>query len=448
MKYKKQIVMICLITFLFLPFQKYEEPKAEILTLTAGTIIACAALATACGVVVSNPDVLKDIGTRVYDGIKDIEGVFETVGDKVKINVTSSLLEYLVPWLIENVPSSPTYVEQNIISNGGVINLTKVLNFDAIGKHVYFKVFGDGNTKITVKIRPAFNPSGYSYRGIFYPTSTSNSFEVYSTPNSSNSISFSCANFYANNFDLECTPCEFWIEGAVSVTDSVCIPYGEEINELEDVSLEKPKEYFPAGSGSISVPVDTPLSNYNPSVDSPITVPSDLVGDGISADVDTSTDTGAIDKPNVDVGETPTTGDSLWDTLLSWLSSLFAPLTALLEWIGDMINSILDTLKNLIVPEEMEKINFGPLYFSFADKFPFCIPFDLIRMIKEFQATDEKPIFHVDMSPFSSNKYSRGEVGFTIDLTKFDDLIKIVRTLTLISFIFTIAFKTRDIIKG
>lgn len=472
MKYKKQIVMICLITFLFLPFQKYEEPKAEILTLTTGVIISCAALATVAGLVITNPDMLQDVGTIVYEGIKDIDGAIEKVGDKVKINVTKTLLEKLVPYLVENVPTDTVYRDENVsetlssdssfvykvsIPNVGS-SVTYNMNYTGVGiprfrvstvhkdypNSAWYDICAkpiDDSSLSTFNIELKIERADTSY---FNYTYYLNGAEYYT---GSKSIKY-MSDMINLRLERSVSSLNGVVDGTLTFdkTDSICIPYTEK--NTESVSADKPKEYFPVGSGSISVPIDTPLSNYNPSVDNPISLPSDLVGDGISADVDTSTDTGAIDKPNVDVGETPTTGDSLWDTLLSWLSALFSPLFSLLSWIGDLLNSILDFLKSLVIPEEFNSLDFSPLYFSFANKFPFCIPFDLINMIKEFESEKKEPKFYVDMSAFSNNIAKTGNVGFEIDLTKFDELITIVRTITLISFIFYIAFKTRDIIKG
>lgn len=350
MKYKKQIAMICLITFLFLPFQKYEEPKAEILTLTTGAIIACAALATAAGVIITNPHMLQDVGERIYEGIRDIDGAIEKVGDKVKINVTKGLIKAVV-----GVCSSLPKIEE--YKNKIYDYLSPTIMIKSYSFEEYNSTYGS----VTLKSR-------YDKCNLdFYFNNSSKSYYMgskYLNKGEQVTLQYSLIgnNFYAYLDGVKTVqtnslnrPSKVW--GYFTFNDymdvvsadygeSVCIPYTEE--NSKNVSADKPLAYFPTGSGSISVPIDTPLSNYNPSVDNPISLPTDLVGDGISADVDTSTDTGAIDKPNVDVGETPTTGESLWDTLLSWLSSLFAPLVALLEWIGSILTSILEFLGSLV----------------------------------------------------------------------------------------------------
>lgn len=357
MKYKKQIVMICLITFLFLPMSgKYEEPKAEVLLLSTGAIIACAALATAAGVIITNPDMLQDVGERIYYVIKDIPNAIQNVGDNVKINVTRNILDSVIS-ICNNLPVAD-YIKNKIqFSSDSANSIVKhgcwngYINFTPIEDMRYLRIYYNGSLCDEVGFQISAGTT-YTLRAEYIKESSGTWYQrFYDSINGSlvggNSLSWATSfhptvewTITALNSNKVSIPLSY------EYGDSVCIPYTEK--NTESVSADKPKEYFPVGSGSISVPIDTPLSNYNPSVDNPISLPTDLVGDGISADVDTSTDTGSIDKPNVDVGETPTTGDSLWDTLLSWLSSLFAPLVALLEWIGSILTSILDFLGSLV----------------------------------------------------------------------------------------------------
>lgn len=357
MKYKKQIAMICLITFLFLPISgKYEEPKAEILTLTAGTIIACAALATAAGVIITNPDMLQDVGERIYDGIKNIPNAIENVGDNIKINVTKEILNTVIS-VCDSIPKIEyvksiidSYLDDNIYGFGGYSLPSDV----RVGSLSIMPLSGNDSSSTSLKIKISYGSYSFGTFNFPFDEPVDISFDLSSKDGKIfvNSVPYSVTyggtlwQDYSLRLSLPSNWNGTWRVLGYESEQSICIPYTPE--NTENVSADKPKEYFPVGSGSISVPIDTPLSNYNPSVDNPISLPTDLVGDGISADVDTSTDTGAIDKPNVDVGETPTTGESLWDTLLSWLSSLFAPLVALLEWIGSILTSILDFLGSLV----------------------------------------------------------------------------------------------------
>ena len=442
MKYKKQIAIICLITFLFLPMSgKYEEPKAEILTLSAGTVIACAALATVAGVIITNPYMLEDVGTIVYDGIKNIPNAIENVGNNIKLNVTKDLLNTVVG-ICNTIPKVDKFVdkvveksldESNVYSLDSLINgATYTCYFPKGANYMYLRNAPSGNDRnITIKCPKGYNSFRITVAGEKYTVYFNGSL-VASGKSYVSDLNLSSVAFYDNFSQVQFRP------SLVEEVQSVCIPYTEE--NTKNVSADKPLVYFPTGSGSISVPIDTPLSNYNPSVDNPISLPGDLLGEGdLVADEDTS-----VDVPDTSV-DVPNTGDSVFDKFGSWLGSL---LSSLFSPLVDLLQSILDFLKGLVIPGEWNTLDFSPLYFSFADKFPFCIPFDLIRMVKEFNAEAKEPVFYVDMSGFSNDKNSLSEVGFTLDLTEFDELITIVRTLTLISFVFFLALKTRDIIKG
>lgn len=431
MKYKKQILIICLITFLFLPFQKYEEPKAEILTLTTGVIIACAALATAAGVVITNPDMVKDIGTIVYDGIKDISGAIEQVGDKVKINVTSALLENLVPYLVENVPTDTVYRDENVsetlssdssfvykvsIPNVGS-SVTYNMNYTGVGiprfrvstvhkdypNSAWFdicsKSFSDSSLSsfnIELKIERA-DTSYFNY------TYFLNGVEYYT---GSKSISY-MSDMINLRLERSVSSLNGVVDGILTFdkTDSICIPYTEK--NTESVSADKPLVYFPSGTGSISVPTDYPLDSYSPSVSVPITTPSDLAleGSGIVIEADSVTD-----------GVTDDTTDNVGDGTLEGDGSLDVPSVA--------------------------GIDFSPLYISLSDYFPFCIPFDLYNMISDFQVSKEVPIFEVN---FPEDSFIGGGT-FTVDFSNYDKIVTIFRYFCLLFFVTNLIKITRRLI--
>lgn len=113
---------------------------------------------------------------------------------------------------------------------------------------------------------------------------------------------------------------------------------------------------------------------------------------------------------------------------------------------GENEGSLDGALDDIFNPSTTKSLDFSPLYISFSNKFPFCIPFDLARIIGDFKANKQDPIFYVDMSGFDSTKTT--DAGFSIDFTKFTVLFGIVRTFILVSFVVFLAIKTRDIIKA
>lgn len=105
-------------------------------------------------------------------------------------------------------------------------------------------------------------------------------------------------------------------------------------------------------------------------------------------------------------------------------------------------NINVDLKLDLEVPKEVN-IDFSPLYVSFADKFPFCIPFDIYESVKSFKTNPIPPTFTI---PFS--EAFKGGTDIEIDFGIFKPLFSIVRYCFLVTFMFWLFTKTRDIIKG
>lgn len=80
---------------------------------------------------------------------------------------------------------------------------------------------------------------------------------------------------------------------------------------------------------------------------------------------------------------------------------------------------------------------------SIADRFPFCVPFDLYRIIQLLDAEPETPRF-LWRFPLPNNKYKE----ITLDLKLFDPIALLVRRIELIVFIVGLLLLTRDIIRG
>lgn len=86
----------------------------------------------------------------------------------------------------------------------------------------------------------------------------------------------------------------------------------------------------------------------------------------------------------------------------------------------------------------------GQLYFDWKNVFPFCIPFDLITFIKCLCADPEAPKMDIPFNvPIVNYKGS-----VSIDLSKYDSIAKLCRTLMDLLFILGLAYGTRELIKG
>ena len=86
--------------------------------------------------------------------------------------------------------------------------------------------------------------------------------------------------------------------------------------------------------------------------------------------------------------------------------------------------------------------------------FPFCIPFDLVHLIKAFEAEPEAPVFEfpfdLDLeNPFTGEKVLDYHHTFKLDMSDYEPVIKIFRIFEIIFFIIALLLITRQqMIKG
>lgn len=357
MRYKKQIVIICLFTFLFLPFQKYEEPKAEVLTvaLTTGVIMGCAALATMCGVTITGNNIIKDVGNTVYEGIKDIPGAIERVGDDIKFNLTTDLFKTLFNICNALPTSSVKKFIPLLFDNDKIVSTRYTFNGDCQGTFILSTSSGINK----VNLVGSFKSATVSYSVARKLDKVLVSFNNQGINVGGDVALFSSPLENPGSYYIECLngsyPYSMTIE-SINVLSNTTLSYDS--RSTANVKEDKYKEYVDSGHGVLTIPYDYPMSY--PSSSNPYTNPNDIldlennlevlpipdIGDGDVTIPDTGV--GDVTIPDTSVGDTPTTGDSLWDTLFGWLSSLFAPLIALLEWIGKLLNSIWEFLKGLL----------------------------------------------------------------------------------------------------
>jgi len=87
-------------------------------------------------------------------------------------------------------------------------------------------------------------------------------------------------------------------------------------------------------------------------------------------------------------------------------------------------------------------LDFSPLYYDVSKKFPFCVPFDFVRLFISFKANSQVPTFHVE---FDKNIFVGGG-SFEFSFERFDTLVKVVRYFILLSFVYYLIRKTRAFI--
>lgn len=444
MRFKKQIIIVCLFTFLFVPLNSAKETKANPIALLPQVVVTIGELLVQSGIVISSSLMLNDLANVVEEKFQATVGksLNTLVVDGV-VNVTADVIRSIA---ISNIPTEPItrnvslgstmsvsfgypYVNKNVYDES-----VEILNFnfsvpDSPQVYKYLNVDGYGSLKFTVtpeitkfKVEASYN----SYWGKYVLTSFRYMPYGEWQVDDSKSLSDSIDKLMANK--LNGTFTEF-VDSSIIHT----IPYDSTTTEKYNPQY-LPNTYpgvLEGNPGISDIPFDSTDKDYG------ISFPwSDSLGgitDGVGDNVGEGD--GTTDKPN--------TGDSVFDKFGEWLSTLLA---SLFKPLVDLLKGILDFLKNLFIPSELIDLDFTPLYFDLTKKFPFCLPFDFARFFTDFNNLKERPILHIQMPEKYFNSYT-----LDIDLAFYDDYFpfsSILRYFLLISFIYYLIKHSRNIIGG
>ena len=96
----------------------------------------------------------------------------------------------------------------------------------------------------------------------------------------------------------------------------------------------------------------------------------------------------------------------------------------------------------------------SPYKADLREIFPFCIPFDLIHLLKVFDAEAEAPVFEFPLdiemdNPWTGEKVVDYHHTFELDMADYEPVIKILRIFQVIFFIIALMLITRQqMIKG
>lgn len=123
------------------------------------------------------------------------------------------------------------------------------------------------------------------------------------------------------------------------------------------------------------------------------------------------------------------------------LSGILEFLQKILDGILAIPRAITQTITDFFSAQPTTTIDFSPLFISLADKFPFCLPFDLFNAFKSFAAAPEVPRFEIT--------FDKGLVGagsFTFDFAPFTKLAAILRYFILLVFVTSLINKTKNMI--
>ena len=193
----------------------------------------------------------------------------------------------------------------------------------------------------------------------------------------------------------------------------------------------------------------------------PVSVPSDDSKDTAVApwgDVTSGTEvnTGAESVPGTgtqtkpDIGTDAESQTGFWSSVLSWLGSLWDVLSQILSGvlaipiaiakaISTAIADVISAIKSL-APDPP---SFSDLQIpSLQDFFPFCIPFDLLDMMRALNASPVAPSF-----TFACPLPGGGVYYVNIDLSAWNSVAATIRSVTMAIYVVALANSTRKFIK-
>lgn len=435
MRFKKQIIIICLLTFLMVPFNRSSNARASTFVLdplTISVLYALGEIACVVGAVALTGPMLADMGQRVVNELDDV-GRFIVGG---AINVTTEVIE-AAKKAISKFPTSsvvetftPTDFSSFSLSGSFPLQID-MYDITQVQKLYSFKCLSNVNIGVL--------------NGAFTTFTKGNVVNVYSF---SQQFSDGLRYRYSVGIDgqwvnqtLSTSTSPFTVDFSISgdISDFVGykeIPYSD--TTTKDYEEKNWGITFPGTvAGTHTGLWDIPKTDEEGSYVGGFPVTGDILKDKVHEKPieDSSLGDNSISKPD--------TGDSIFDKFGSWLGSL---LGSLFKPLVDLLKGILDFLKNLFIPSELIDLDFTPLYFDLTKKFPFCLPFDFARFFTDFNNLKERPILHIQMPEKYFNSYT-----LDIDLAFYDDYFpfsSILRYFLLISFIYYLIKHSRNIIGG
>lgn len=105
------------------------------------------------------------------------------------------------------------------------------------------------------------------------------------------------------------------------------------------------------------------------------------------------------------------------------------------------IDNVMDFTGNGSDDDRWDKVTFWGL----EKKFPFCLPFDLYDFLSILDAEPRAPAFTV-VIPLSSFGFGLKDVSFEVDLSHFDEVMQILRTMELLGSVVGLIFITKKIL--
>lgn len=420
-KYKKKILLILTLVFLFNFSFGYKRADASV--LVAGGVGLGVLLLVGAGVAITSPQMAQDLGGRLWEGLKEIGEVPKKVGDFFKVQITGAMLEFTSNWINSgNIPKEPVQVPSGVL-NGIELpysvpseEIRLNLGLKGIEKCNYTKLtlkYTDGGVSKTkdFKVNRSFLDSNLeiTVRAYFSSTANKNLFVF----NTIDSVGSGYNQLDVDSTNIVIQDMLFTIDGtAISYKDlvgegTITIPYSPEVSS--GASEEKLTTSLPVGS-TLTYPSDL-TTNFPATADKPIANVTDIPG--VQVDTNVNTETGVIEGTLTNIAE--------------------------------LLQSLVNAITNIFIPpmDDLVPLDLSPLYFGITDKFPFSVPFDLIKTFQNMSDSSKAPRFEVKFP----EKYF-GSYTFVIDFEQFNDFVLILRYFLLLSFIIFLILQTRNIIGG
>ena len=132
---------------------------------------------------------------------------------------------------------------------------------------------------------------------------------------------------------------------------------------------------------------------------------------------------------------------SLWE----WLQKIWDAICALPGQIADAFEGFFAPPGESETPGEGgEPPDNTPFLADLSELFPFCVPFDLIRLFKVLQSAPQAPYWEIPLDVPSIGLHYK----FVIDMSQFDTLAQLLRICETIGFICGLILITRKLIRG
>lgn len=419
-------------------------------------------------------DWMSDYGSRVFEDAKEIWS--QPIGTRVShIDLSdSALFKYLGS---SEVDTMLKYFDFTYFNSANLINLKNyILTNYSENFAKYFSEFGDkyillfndyyynnSNEHSTIficdvpenaskmKLQQIKYSLGYYYKYLIYDSNgndITNDIEKnnlmmasYDVLNNSLSSASSLSSFKSVNDYINLKYIHRVNDSAFGSVDNyyLAVPFG-----LSDVTIDNddwdytPSKYYDIDTGAYDGEVSSlDMECTNDDV-------SDLVSVNVNID---EVDTKSVDQVLADVKSIDTSTDAATDITGELTNSIDKANTKAEDRVkaeekpGEKTDEKTDTdVDNPAESDEVKKYKV-----KLVDIFPFCIPYDIYRFLNCLQADPVAPCF--DIPIIGKNSFGLEEYTYTLDLSQFDSVAKILRTMELLAFCVGLAFVTNNLIK-